>query len=174
MINFSVMFYIEGAGGCNAFSPCWPSHDVLSGYSILICVYCQCVGVAAEVAWGPESLCFPGPSAHMLPENSLDFYPLVLNIVAVVGGRKPGLSSPLRCADHSWAEIKGTLVTQRKNQLPFAHSVFFPLSLFPQLCSNPVICSSRPTGTPRWSRPSLKPRRRPSASFRRTLRASSC
>lgn len=34
-------------------------HNVLSGYSIFRCAYCQCVGVAAEVAQGLSHCAFP-------------------------------------------------------------------------------------------------------------------
>lgn len=89
----------------------------------------------------PESLCFSGPSANTLPENSLDFYPLVLNIVAVVGGRKPGLSSPLRRAVRPWAQIRQTLhgYSEEKPQgdAPLHPlCVFFPLS-FPAALFEP-------------------------------------
>lgn len=72
------------------------THEVLSVYSILIGVHCQCVGVAAEVAQSLSHCAFLARAFTRCRKNSLDFYPLVLNIVAVVGGRKPGLSSPLR------------------------------------------------------------------------------
>lgn len=44
----------------------------------------------------------------------------------------------------------------------------------PQLCSNLVISATRRRGTRAWIRPSSRPQKRPSASYRKTLKASSC
>lgn len=70
----------------------------------------------------------------MPPENSLDFYPLVLNIVAVVGGRKPGLSS---ATIGRGLEIKLNAGYSEEKPLPFAHSDFFFFPIFPTALFEP-------------------------------------